>query len=124
MKYSWLLVLSVALLVAGCSSPGGLMLASGKITPCPDWHTDNQACGNAIWNAKVIGQVQLGQTQEEVRAIMRHDPERREASLTSDGKKVETWSYITDYDAERMSTLTFTDGRLTAMGQAAWKSDD
>lgn len=100
------------------------MLASGKITPCPDWHTDNQACGNAIWNAKVIGQVQLGQTQEEVRAIMRHDPERREGSLTSDGEKVETWSYITDYDAERMSTLTFTDGRLTAMGQAAWKSDD
>jgi len=84
------LVLSVLLLLVGCSSPGGLMLDSGKITPCPDWHTDNQACGNAIWNAKMIGKVQLGQTQEEVRGIMLHDPERREGSLAYDGKKVET----------------------------------
>lgn len=123
MKQSLLLV-AVTFLLASCSSPGGLLLQNGKITPCPDWHTDNQACGNAIWNAKVIGQVQLGQTQEEVRVIMRHDPERRAASLEPDGKRVETWSYITDYNAEIMSTITFTDGRLTAMGQAPWKSDD
>ena len=75
-------------------------------------------------NANVIGKVQLGQTQDEVRAIMRHDAERREASLTSDGRKIESWSYITDYDAERMTTLTFTDGHLTGMGQAPWKTDD
>jgi hypothetical protein len=124
MKYPSLVLLIITVVFAGCSSPGGLMRESGRITPCPDWHTDNQACGNAIWNAKVIGAVQLGQTQEEVRMIMRHDPERREGSLAADGKKIETWSYITDYDAERMTTLTFTDGTLTAIGQDAWKSDD
>lgn len=98
------------------------MLDKGTITPCPDWHTDNQACGNAIFNAKMVGQLKLGQTQDQVRAIMRHDPERREAAISPEGKKVETWSYITDYQAELMTTLTYTDGVLTAIGQAPWKS--
>lgn len=100
------------------------MRDNGRITPCPDWHTDNQACGDAVFNAKVIGQVKLGQTQDQVRAIMRHDPERRLATISSEGKKIETWSYITDYQAELMTTLTFTDSSLTAIGQAPWKSQN
>ncbi len=112
----------VLLLTLACSSPGGTMLDSGRITPCPDWHTDNQACGNALWNAKVIGQVKLGQTQDEVRAIMRHDPERREAAVSSDGTTTETWVYITDYQAELMTTLIFTSGKVTGIGQGPWKA--
>ena len=116
------LLLCVLLLVSlSCAGPGGVMLANGKITPCPDWHTDNQACGNALFNSKVIGQVRLGQTEQEVRAIMQHDPERREGSLSPEGKRIETWSYITDYQAELVTTLTFTEGRLTNIGQAPWK---
>ncbi len=98
------------------------MLSNGKITPCPDWHTDNQACGNALFNARAIGKVALGQTPVEVRAIMQHDPERREASVSPDGMNSETWSYITDYQAELVTTLTFTNGRLAKIGQAPWKT--
>jgi len=116
-----LAIVVMSTFTVGCSTPGQ-MLENGRITPCDDWHTDNQACGNAIWNHKVSAQVALGQTQAEVLKIMRHDPERRDASISADGKKVETWSYITDYDAEQMTTFTFTDGLLTAIGHAAWKS--
>lgn len=84
------LLLSMLVVLAGCSEPGGVMLANGKITRCPDWHTDNQACGNALFNSKVIGLVKLGQTEQEVRAIMGHDAERREGSLSPDGRKIET----------------------------------
>jgi hypothetical protein len=113
----------LSLFAVSCSSPGGIMLGNGRITPCPDWHTDNDACGHAIFNANVINQVKLGETQDQVRTIMRHDAERREASSSLEGKNLETWSYITDYQAELMTTLTFTDGVLTAIGQAPWKSE-
>lgn len=117
-RLSWFMII----FIVACSSPGGIMQDNGRITPCPDWHTDNQACGNAIFNARVISQVKLGQTQDQVHAIMRHDPERQQALISPDGKKIETWSYITDYQAELMTTLTFTEGTLTAIGQAPWKS--
>jgi hypothetical protein len=109
-----------ALGTVSCAARGGIMRADGSITPCDDWHTDNQACGNALFNSKVIGQVKLGQTQDDVMAIVRHAPERRKATATPDAQ-VETWSYITDYQAELMTTLTFTNGKLTAIGQEPWK---
>src|SRR5438093_6422798 len=115
-------VLLLSTFATACITQEGVMLPNGKITPCNGWHTDNQACGYAMFNAKQIPQVSLGQTPAEVRAIMRHDPERREASLATDGKQIETWSYITDYDAEQMTSLTFTDGRLTQIGKAPWKA--
>src|SRR5829696_4293533 len=116
----FLVISVIAVVVSACSSPGGILLPDGRITPCPDWHTDNQACGYALFNARVIGQVRLGQTQDDVRTIMKHAPERREASM-SDGRRSEIWMYITDYQAELMTALTFTDGVLTSIGQAPWK---
>jgi hypothetical protein len=96
------------------------MLSNGKITPCPGWHQDNQVCGNAAFNGKAIANVAVGQSLEQVRATMRHDPERRTIA-TVDSNTVETWSYITDYDAELMTVITFTNGKVTALGQEAWK---
>ena len=101
--------------LAACSTPAGVIV-NGNITPCDGYHTDNQACGNAVLNSGVIGAVHAGQSYAEVRSIMRHDPERR----TIEGNK-ESWGFITDYQAEIMTWIVFTDGRVTAMQQAPWK---
>lgn len=116
------LIVGGSVLLSGCISQEGVMLPNGKITPCNGWHTDNQACGNALFNTKQISRVELGQTPSEVRTIMKHDAERREAMVRSDGGKTETWSYLTDYDAEQMTTLTFVNSRLTAIGKAPWRA--
>jgi hypothetical protein len=113
----------LAVLLAGCSyavNPhvAGTLLESGKIAPCHGNHTDAEACGNAIFNAKVINQVQPGQTKQEVRTIMQHDPERRELAANT-----ETWIYITDYSAELMTAITFTDGKVTSLKQVPWKAN-
>ena len=49
---------------------------------------------------------------------MQHDPERRELSGSS-----ETWLYITDYSAELMTAIVFTDGKVTGLKQAPWKAE-
>ena len=81
-----LLALAVAVAVltlSGCTSamntalPPGRRNEAGNIRPCHRDHRDAQACGNAIFNDKVIAQIHTGQTLTDVRAIMRHDAERR-----------------------------------------------
>jgi hypothetical protein len=54
---------------------------------------------------------------QEVREIMKHDPERR----TIEGNR-ESWGYITDYQAELTTWIVFTDGKVTGMSQGPWKS--
>jgi len=116
------IVIAACICLSTCITEEGVMRPNGTVTPCNGWHTDNQACGNALFNAKQIGRIQLGQTPNDVRSLMKHDAERREASADANGNTVETWSYITDYDAEQMTTLTFTNGRLTAIGKESWKA--
>ena len=113
----------LALFLTACSyatnpHAAGTLLENGTIARCHGNHTDQQACGNALFNAKVIGQVQPGQTKEEVRAIMKHEPERRELSANQ-----ETWMYITDYSVELMTAITFTDGRVSGLKQVPWKTE-
>lgn len=112
-------VLVSVLTLSGCAGPGGVLLTNGKISPCPGYHTDNQACGNAVFNARVIGQVAAGQTKEQVRDIMKHDAERREI----DGNE-ERWSYITDYQAEQMTVIVFTESKVSGMKQEPWKEEN
>jgi hypothetical protein len=107
----------LAVLAFGCGTEGALQ-PNGTITPCGGHHTDPQACGNAIFNAKVIGKVESGQTKEQVRAIMQHDPERREIV---EGK--ETWIYMTDYGSELMTAIQFTDGKVSGLKQVPWHTD-
>ena len=114
-----LLMLSVRVLLARCDSLGGELRPNGTITPCGGHHTDPQACGYATFNSKVIGQVHAGATMQEVHDIMKHDAERR----TIDGDR-ESWGYITDYQAELMTWVVFTDGKVTAMSQGPWKDDN
>ena len=98
--------------------PPGRMSDAGIIRPCHNDHRDAQACGNAIFNARVIGQIRTGQTVTDVRAIMRHDTEKR----TVDGSN-ESWGYITNYRDKVMTWITFTDGKVTSVTQRPWSRD-
>jgi len=113
-----------ALALTGCTSamntalPPGRMSDAGVIRPCHRDHRDAQACGNAIFNQGVISQIHTGQTLTDVRAIMRHDAERR----TVDGSN-ESWGYITSYDDKVMTWIAFTDRKVSAVTQQAWVRD-
>lgn len=106
-----------ALTLSSCAdSLGGDLRPDGSISPCGGDHTDSEACGKATFNARVIGQIHAGQSFADVRSIMKHDAERR----TIDNNR-ESWAYITDYQAEMMTWITFTDGKVSAMTTGPWK---
>jgi hypothetical protein len=105
-----------ALALSSCDSMGGDLRPNGSITPCGGHHTDSEACGRATFNARVIGKIHAGQTFAEVSEIMKHDPERK----TIDGSR-ESWGFITDYQAEMMTWITFTGGKVSAMTTGPWK---
>lgn len=94
------------------------MNLAGVITPCYPDRRDAQACGNATFNASVISQIQKGQTPADVRAIMKHDAERREVtSLT------ESWGYLTSYENKMITWITFTDRKVTSLSHEALTRD-
>jgi len=120
-----LLAVSVAVFtLSGCTAtmnsalPPGRMNEAGTIRPCHRDHRDAQACGNAIFNDGVISQIHTGQTLTDVRAIMRHDAERR----TVDGSN-ESWGYITNYDDKVMTWIEFTDRKVSAVTKHPWTRD-
>src|ERR1044071_7562606 len=120
-----LLAISVAALaLTGCTAtlntalPPGRMSEPGTIRPCHRDYRDAQACGNAIFNQTVIAQIHTGQTLGDVRAIMRHEAERR----TVDGAN-EKWGYITNYDDKVMTWIAFTDSKVSSVTQQPWLRD-
>lgn len=113
-----------ALTLTGCTSamnmalPPGRMSEEGAIRPCHRDHRDAQACGNALFNESVIAQIHTGQTLTDVRAIMRHDAERRTVDNSN-----ESWGYITNYNDKVMTWITFTDRKVTSVTQQPWVRD-
>jgi hypothetical protein len=98
-----------ALLVVGCS-------VSGKYRgdgPCKGFREDPQACERAYENSLVASKVQIGQSPTEVRAIMGRNPERREATATS-----EVWSYLTDYTNQILTVIVFKQGVVVEIKHA------
>jgi len=87
------------------------MNVAGEIlVPCSPNREGAQACEDARFNATVISQIHRGQTQSEVRTIMRHDAERREvAGLT------ESWGYLTSYNNQMVTWITFTDRTVSSL---------
>lgn len=124
MKKIFLAISVASIALVGCTGvmntalPPGEMDQAGTIRPCHRDHRDAQACGNAIFNTKVIGQIHTGQTLSDVRAIMRHEAERR----TVDGQN-ESWGYITNYDNKTMTWIAFTDHRVTGITEQPWLRD-
>jgi hypothetical protein len=124
MKKTLLAISAAAILLAGCTSamntalPPGRMSDAGIIRPCHRDHRDAQACGDAIFNGSVIASIHTGQTLTDVRAIMRHDAERRSV----DGSN-ESWGYITNYDTKVMTWIAFTDRKVSSITQQPWVRD-
>ena len=96
--------------------PPGQMNADGSIYPCHGYKAEPQACGDAIYNSAHIGQVALGQTIAEVRAVMGRDAETRSVSMR-DGRSVESWGFRTDYEKRITTTIEFVEGKVVAIRQ-------
>ena len=75
-------------------------------------------------NRARVARIALGQSIDEVRALMGKEPEKREARLRFDGKKVELWSYVTDYTRKVDSTIIFLDGRVQEIRATSWCEGD
>ena len=100
--------------------PAIVLLSSCNITghyqssgPCEGFHSDQQACLRAAQNSGVIGNVKLGQSLSEVRDAMGKDPEQRTAIADT-----ETWGYLTDYGARRLTEIVFKNGVVQEIRQA------
>jgi len=124
MKKTLLAVSIAALTLGGCTSmmntvkKPGRMNESGVIRPCHRDNYDAQACGNSIFNQKVIGKIHVGQPMKDVRAIMRHDAERRRVEGSN-----ESWGYVTDYENREMTWIAFRDGVVESIYKVPWSRD-
>jgi hypothetical protein len=93
-------------------------LASGCVcVPRAMWQRAEQ-------NRSRIDHVRIGQSIDDVRAVMGKPPEKREVRIRFDGKQVEFWSYVTDYARRIDSTITFVDGRVTEIRATSWREAD
>lgn len=97
-------------------SPPGEMNADGSINPCHGYKADPQACGLATYNSARIGKIALGQSLQEVRAIMGKAPEERSVK-SQDGRSLETWGYRTDYRTRITTRIEFIDLKVVAIRQ-------
>jgi hypothetical protein len=111
---SALLIAPIVVLLSACHTPPGQMRDDGSITPCRGHRKDHQLCGNATYNATRIQGVSVGQTREQVRTAMAHDPEQRTAK-TEGGKSIEVWQYMTNYQQRTWTQISFVNGVATAI---------
>jgi len=103
--------------LAGCAASMTPRLPAGRMTvptdvvaPCSPDRRGSQQCADALVNSAVISQIHLGQSQTEVRTIMGHAAERREV-----GAFTESWGYLTSYNNQMMTWITFTDRSVSSL---------
>lgn len=84
--------------------------------------TNKVAQAAAPTNAHNIKSVRLGQTMSEVHAIMGKDPEIRTKRVAS-GVSQEEWSYVTDYENDVLTRITFTDQIASEISQQPWEGN-
>jgi hypothetical protein len=120
-----LLFVGVASVFPACveSTSGGVVQPGAEIEPCRGHHTSKLDCGRAKFNAPLLTQVHLGQSKDEVLAIMRHPAERQEAKQV-DGHAYETWVYMLNYPNETMTAITFTDAKVTEIKTIPWEKNE
>lgn len=120
------LVVAMVIFLAGCvdtlqdaARPPGQMNPDGTINPCHGYEGDKALCGESLFFAKAITQIELGQTRDEVREVMKRDPWRRKLKAGQ-----ELWGYSTSYSDERMSWILFTDGKVTEVRESEWDEEE
>jgi len=112
------LTLAVACVtLAGCAAsvipllpPGRMNIEAPMVAPCSPDHRGAQSCEDARFNGMVISQIHKGQTESEVRNIMRHDAEKLET-----GGSTESWGYLTSYKNQMVTWITFTDRTVSSV---------
>jgi hypothetical protein len=108
----WISVVATGVCLAGCQTAEDRLLARPD-NPCTASHMRSHAeCRNAFINSVHMGDVRIGQTQDEVQAIMRKGPEQREA-----GPDSESWLYHTNYRNRLWTRLVFRQGRVAEIKQ-------
>ena len=127
-----MMALTVLLVLSGCMHRGpqgepGSIDELGQIVPCRGDRDspENIACGKAIYNATVIEGLQTGQSMDNVRQVMKHNPESVKVQEPVAGRPVEVWYYVRDFDARTMTArtmtaLTFVDGVVTEIAIVPW----
>ena len=102
-----LMISITALALAGCTTA---VTNKSAVQPCEPDRRGSETCGNAIFNATVIGQIHKGQSQEDVRGIMAHGPERVEIDGVT-----ESWGYMTSHRNSMITWITFTDREVSSL---------
>ncbi|MGZ5446452.1 MAG: hypothetical protein ACXW5U_32375 [Thermoanaerobaculia bacterium] len=94
-------------------------LAAAALVSSISCATNPQARTAAAYNAKNIQRVTLGASMVSVLVAMGREPEIRFRQV-QEGNVVEQWSYVTDYERDVVTTLTFEDRHVTAIRQEPW----
>lgn len=105
------------------ASHPGEMSPSGRINPCHGYERDHERCGQALFNAPLVRSIQLGDSLDSVRTLMRHEPESRSAMHTKDGDLV-VWRYTTSYDHEQDAVITFLSGKVVRIQEMSWGDEE
>lgn len=90
------------------------------LASCASCVTNRPAKRAASVNATYIGQVKIGQTMDQVRTEMHKGPESQNVTTLPDGTLETVWNYVTDYDADTNTSITFRGDKVTAINQTRW----
>jgi hypothetical protein len=71
-------------------------------------------------NKVSIVNVKLGQTMDQVQAIMGRPPESTAERVLDSGDHEIIWNYLTDYDSETNTSITFRKGRAVSIAPTKW----
>lgn len=92
------------------------MTVDGSVNPCHGYRTNHQACGDAIYNSKVVSKLALGMSVGDARAMFKREPERKVQEF-QDNQPYEVWWLLTDYDRSITTRLEFRSGKLVSIRQ-------
>jgi hypothetical protein len=97
-----------------------ILFVSWSVLGC---NTNPAALKASKANKSAIASVQLGQGTDLVKTIMRTGPESTAARLLDNGVHEEVWYYLTDYESDTNTAITFHNGKVVAIGASRWLGD-
>ncbi len=90
------------------------------LAACASCVTNRPAMHAAVQNRVYIGQVQIGQSMDQVKTEMHKGPESQNVTTLPDGAVESVWNYVTDYAADTNTSITFHGDKVTAINQTRW----